>query len=368
MRVLHLTTHLNMGGITIYIYRLIAPLRKLGIETFVLSGGGDYAEKFRKRGATVFELPIRTKSEINPRIYLALPELKKIIRENKIDLIHAHTRVTQVMAFWIQKMTAVPVVATCHGFYKRRLGRRLLPAWGDRTIAISEGVAGHLENDLKVPKEKIRTVQNGIDLEEIDKGYAKHVPAVVKKEYGFKEQDPVIGVVARLVQDKGHEYLIDAIRILRKEFPAIRLLIVGDGKFRPALQKLVEQLKLTDAVYLLGNIEDVTKPLSAINIFALPATWREGFGLSIVEAMACRKPVIVSNIWALNTLIQNESTGILVEPKKSDVLAAAIAKLLKDPAKQRVISEKGRQAVEKYFGIDRMADGLAGVYKELVPG
>ncbi len=151
MNILHLTTHLNVGGITTYILRLVRPLKKLGVETFVLSSGGDCSQQFAERGARVFELPIRTKNELHPRLYLQLPAVQRLIRENKIDLLHAHTRVTQVMSFWLHKTMGIDFVATSHGYYKRRLGRRILPAWGHCTIAISQGVADHLAKDFKRP-------------------------------------------------------------------------------------------------------------------------------------------------------------------------------------------------------------------------
>lgn len=363
MRVLHLTTHLNMGGITIYILRLIQPVKALGIETFVISSGGNQEKNLKDMGAVCLDLPIRTKNILSPRLFLNIPRVIRFIRENKIDLIHAHTRVTQAMAWMIQRFIKIPVVATCHGFYKPKLGRKLFPAWGDKTIAISQGVAEHLTQDFKVPSERVILVNNGVDIEMIDRLYRNHNRSEVKIAYGFRPEDPVIGIIARLVMDKGHEYLIRAIAHLKNKFPNIRLLVVGDGNYRPHLEKLSKELGLQKNVLFLGNVSDVTKPLSAMDIFSLPATWREGFGLSIVEAMACRRPVIVSNIWALNSLILDDNTGLLIEPKQIEPLAEAIASLLKDPAKRLRIGEAGRKMTEEHFSVTRMAKEMSDVYK-----
>jgi glycosyltransferase involved in cell wall biosynthesis len=366
MRVLHLTTHLNIGGITTYILRLIKPLSKLGVETFVLTSDGECIPQFEERGAKIFRLPIRTKSVLDPRLYIALPKLKAIIRENKIDMIHAHTRVTQVMAHCMNRQIGIPVVTTCHGFYKRRLGRILLPAWGDCVIAISQSVAEHLERDFKVPAQKIHVVNNAVDMVEIDEAYSKHDAKDAKASFGFKEDDFVVGSISRLVSDKGHEYLIRAIDHLEKDFPNLKLLIVGDGPYRFQLRKLVRELGLEDQVLFTGNVKDVTRPLAALDLFALPATWREGFGLSIVEAMTCRKPVIVSNIWALNTLIQNQVTGILIEPKQVKPLANAIADLIRNPDKRKNIGEDSRKMVREHFNIGRMANEIVATYKAAI--
>ena len=364
MRVLHLATHLNTGGITTYILRLVRPLREHGVEISVLSSGGECTPSFQALQAPVFELPFRTKSELSPKLYRTLPALIRLVRENKIDLLHAHTRVTQVLAFWIQRIAGIPFVTTCHGFYKRRLGRRLLPAWGERTIAISLAVEDHLKNDFHVPAARIRRIFNAVNLEEIDRDYGKHHPEQVRVEYGFRREDCVVGVIARLVEDKGHHYLIRAIHALQKDMPQLRLIIVGEGRRKPDLVKLVVELGIRNRVVFTGNVADVTKPLAAMDIFALPATWREGFGLSIIEAIACGKPVIVTNIWALNTLIENGKTGILVEPKRADLLAQAIAGLARDQELRRSIGRQGRKMVETFFTMERMAREIADVYTD----
>lgn len=364
IKVLHLTTHLNPGGITVYILRLVDCLRKEGVETLLFSSGGEYAHFFEEKNVRIFNADIKTKSEVHPKLIPALMKLIRIIREENIQILHAHTRVTQVLAFWAHVLTGIPVVTTCHGFYKIRLGRRLLPAWGQKAIAISEPVGKHLTEDFHVPESRVRVINNAVDIKLLDEQYRRHDPARVKKEWGFDKDDRVVGMVARLVSDKGHEYLIRSAAELLGEFPDLRVLIVGDGRERPVLENLAAALGIAERVVFTGNLPDVSKALAAMDIFAFPATWREGFGLSIVEAMTCGKPVIVTNIWALNSLIQNEVTGFLVEPKRVDVLTEAIRNLLVNPQLRREIGDNARHAVERLFTIERMASEIAAAYKE----
>lgn len=366
MKILHLTTHVNIGGITTYISKLVKPLAELGIETCVVSSGGTCADSLRTSGAKVFELPIKTKNELHPKIFRAVPEVEKIIRENGIDMLHAHTRITQVMAGIVQMRTAIPVVTTCHGYFKRRLGRILFPAWGDRCVAISQGVADHLADDFKLPDSRIAIVNNGVNLKELDQAFALNPPEEAKKKFGFRPDEPVVGVVARLVADKGHEFLLRAMPLLRSEYPGLKALIVGDGRNMEFLKKLTSELQLEEQVVFTGNLEDISPALAAMDIFALPAVWREGFGLSIVEAMACRKPVIVSNIWSLNSLIQNGVTGILIEPKQAAPLAESIKYLMTHPVERKRMADAGRAMVEEFFTIGRMAEEIREVYKEVL--
>ncbi len=364
MKVLHLTTHVNIGGITTYIAKLVRPLASLGCESFIVSSGGTQTADLQKRGAKTFDLPFKTKSELHPKLFLAVPKIERIIRENKIDLLHAHTRVTQVMAAVIQKRTGIPVITTCHGYFKRRLGRRLFPAWGDRTIAISQGVADHLTQDFKLSQTQVLTVNNGVDLNELSQAYSKWTASEAKKKFGFLPDQPVVGVVARLVADKGHEYLIRALPLLRDQFPNLGALIVGDGRNREFLTGLARALGVETRVVFTGNIDDISPALAAMDIFTLPATWREGFGLSIVEAMVCRKPIIVSNIWSLNSLIESGVTGLLIEPRQAQALADSIKFLLTKPDEGLKMADTAYEMVTRLFTIQRMADRIYQAYQE----
>ena len=364
MRILHLTTHLNRGGISKYIHSVGTALRARGHEVFAASSGGEMEGEFEKAGIHVKTFPIRTKSELSPKIYTAIPSMIHWIKDEQIDLLHAHTRITQVMSFWTSRGLGRPFVTTAHGFYKRRLGRCLLPAWGRRVIAISDAVGIDLHKTHHVPNDRIRVVYNGLDLPELMLSFSRHDPLEIRREYGFPPDSYVVGVTARLVPDKGHEYLIKAIKRLETELPNLKLLIVGDGRYRKALTALVRTLQMEDRVLFTGNLSDVSKPLAAMDVFVLPATWREGFGLSIAEAMTCEKPVIVTNIWALNTLILDQVNGILVEPKNVEQLADAVRLMLVDPQFRQKIGKAGRRTAEERFSLDRMVRELEGVYQE----
>lgn len=366
MKILHLTTHLNRGGVSNYILSLGQPFREKGHELYVASSGGEMEEEFGEKGFHVKIFPIRTKSELSPKIYFALPSLIRWVKEERIDLLHAHTRITQVMATWVQWITQIPFVTTSHGFYKPRLGRRLLPAWGERVIAISDPVGNHLRDVFHVPSKKIRIIYNGVDLRGFVSRFWGHNPRQVRQEYNLSDDAVVVGTTARLVPDKGHEYLIRALKNLEKEMPSLSLIIVGDGRYRDYLENLARELRLTHRIRFTGNLKDVSKPLAAMDIFILPATWREGFGLSIAEAMACYKPVIVTNIWALNTLIQNRVNGILVEPRDVDDLAAAIRLLVNDTILREGIGKAGRRTAESRFSLDRVIKELESVYEEVL--
>lgn len=354
-----------MGGITQYILRMVQPLKNRGVEILVASSGGALTPEFQAAGAVVFNIPIRTKSELHPKLYAAIPRLIKLLRQEKINLIHAHTRVTQVLAFWLGLFTKIPVITTCHGFYKQRLGRKILPAWGSTVIAISDGVSDFLVSHFHVPKEKISLIYNAVNIKSMDQSLAAKNRQTSRANFGFSPQDQVVGVVARLVKDKGHEVLIRSLADLSPRHPHLKLLIVGEGREKTFLQNLVHDLKLSDRVFFSGTLNDISEALTAIDMFVLPATWREGFGLSIVEAMVAQKPVIVTNIWALNTLIQNEVTGLLIPPSDIPALSHAIERLLQDSALRLRLAHEGRKMAVELFGIEHFSDLIHQTYQKL---
>lgn len=369
IHVLHLTTHLNTGGITSYIKLLTREMRNLSYEFFVGSSGGTQEQALKDQGVHCLTLNIKTKSELSPKLYGTIPRLLRFIREEKIDLIHSHTRVTQVLSWWLQRFSKIPYVTTCHGFYKPRVGRRLLPAWGDHAIAISKPVEGSLLEVFRVKPGRVSTIFNAIDTNDLIKRYLQKDAQKIRQELNIKPTDQVLGIVARVVQDKGHEYFLRAAaKLIHNSHPNIKIIIVGEGPYLKVAKDLVGRLRLNDSVRFLGNVDDITYPLSAIDIFVLPAVWREGFGLSIIEAMAVQKPVIVTNIWALNELVHNRVNGLLVEPKNVDDLAGAILELLNDPALYNRVAQNGAEMVKREFSISQMASRIDKLYRQVLTG
>ena len=213
MKILIITTHLNIGGIASYTDNLAKTLKEKGEDVFVASSGGDLVERLEEAGVSHKRVNIKTKCEVNPKLIRVIIDLVKFVRENKIDIIHAQTRVAQVVSFFIMKFTKVPYVSTCHGFFKRRLSRCIFPAWGSRVIAISDAVRENLVNVFKVKKERIKIVYNGVDISYLEKQFPQSELDQIKNDFGFINKI-VIATVARLSPVKGIGYLVDAAKLL----------------------------------------------------------------------------------------------------------------------------------------------------------
>ena len=164
MNILILANHFNPGGISSYILNLAQGLAVKGHQVYVGSAGGEWVERLKKNNIEHINLPLKTKSIISPKLLFAYFALKRIIKEEKIDIIHSQTRVTSVLAYCLSRKTLVPFISTAHGFFKPRWVRLRFPCWGDSVIAISEAVKEHLIADFKVAPDRIRLVHNGISL------------------------------------------------------------------------------------------------------------------------------------------------------------------------------------------------------------
>jgi len=357
MKILFLTNHLNIGGITSYVLTLSTGLKKLGHDVYLASSGGGLLPKFEEAGIEYIHIPILTKQELSPKIILSRFKLSRALKGKNIDIVHSNSRTTQVLA----SILGQPHVATCHGFFKPRLSRIFFPTWGDRVIAISEQVKEHLVNDLKVDDKKVVVVNNGIDTEKFkaNDGMDK---AAAKRSFGLRDA-PVVGIVARLSDVKGHIHLIEAMGLILKKYPAVQLLSFGDGKMKPELEKLAKELGLNRSVHFMTQAIDTGVALSAMDLFVMPSL-KEGLGLALMEAMASGLAVIGSDVGGIKSLIRDGETGLLVRPADPQGLAAAIIELLNDPAKRKILGESARIFIAESFSQEKMCIATERVYRE----
>ncbi len=363
MKVLQVTTHVNIGGIANYILTLSEALKAKCVEIVVASGGGNLEDEFKSRGLSHLFLDIKTKFEFGPKVIMAIFALAKIIKEEGIDIVHAHTRVSQVAAFFACRMTKVPYVTTCHGYFKVR-SRKVFDTWGDRVIAISDAVAAHLEDDLGVERSRVKTIYSGVDPQRFSHEYSEPEKAAIKKGLGLRD-GPVIGTVGRLSQVKGQRYLVQAMaRVIDKDKNA-QCLIVGDGEERLALENLARASGIRDSVFFISSSIDTAKFLSIMDIFVFPSV-KEGLGIALLEAMAASKACVASDIGGIKDIVNTPSCGVLVGVGDVKAMSDAIVKLIGDKKLMKEIGQNSRIRVRENFSLDAMAGKIIDLYGEVL--
>jgi glycosyltransferase involved in cell wall biosynthesis len=361
---------LNTGGITTYIRTLAGEQVKAGHDVFVWGARGICSDDLRGMGITVLDDVPRCKSELSPRLWLALPKLLHILRTRSIDIVHTHTRVTQVLAAAATFFMKTPYVSTAHMFYKRRLGRRLFPCWGKTAIAISQTMRKGL---MEIFGEKnlppVQVVLNGIDVGKLRSKLDRVDRSEIRKQYGYREDEVVVLSLSRLIPVKGVHVLIEAFAIIHGQVPEMRLLIagVGDPSYTDNLKKRVLELGLQDAVLFVGNEPIIEKPLKAADIFIAPYLWPEAFGLSILEAMVAGLPLVGSNSGGIEELLDHGRRGLLFEREDACDLARCLIDYGRDPALRSKMGSLASQGALDYAA-EKMYAGIQEVYQKVVRG
>ncbi|MFH1800516.1 MAG: glycosyltransferase family 4 protein [Candidatus Omnitrophota bacterium] len=370
MKILHLTNHLNTGGITTYIRTLAGEQVKAGHDVFVWGAHGTCSEDLRAGGSTVLGDVPCCKSELSPRLWLALPKLVHILKTRSIDIIHTHTRVTQVLAAAATFFVKIPYVSTAHMFYKRRLGRRLFPCWGKTIIAISKVMEEGLRTIFKEKElPPITIVSNGIDVEKLCVKFNSVDRAKIRKNYGYRDEDLVILSLSRLISVKGVHILVEAFAVARQEVPELKLLVSGSGDpvYTQGLKDRVKELDLERDVLFLGNEPAIEKPLRAGDIFAAPYLWPEAFGLAVLEAMAVGLPVAGSISGGIVDLLGHGKYGLLFERENISDLASCFLRYAKDASLRSQMREAARQAALEYTS-PKMCERILKVYENVLAG
>jgi len=365
MRILLLTTHLNIGGITTYTVSLAKALKAKGHEVFVASNGGMLVPELTQAGISHLKMDIFTKSELSPKVFRAVLEVSSIAKKLGIDVIHSQTRIAQVIGFFASKLSKVPYVTTCHGFFNKNMGRIIFPCWGDRVIAISDAVKENLTDYFGVDEDRVRLIYNGIEIKKFLKDFSEEEIIGLKDRFGVRRDYSVIGTIARFTPDKGHDTLLYALFEILRQKPNVQLVFVGDGAERLRIMDLVQRLSLSDNTVFIKPQINTVNVLAIMDVFMFTPARREGLGLVILEALASGKPVVATDVGGVSSVIQNNVNGFLVEPSRPELLVEPVLKLLKDKELYKKMSQAGREIAIKKFSINGMADRTEEVYREV---
>lgn len=368
MNILLLTKHLNAGGITSYLFNLSQGLINQGHAVFFVSSGGKRESDFRQLGVRLTNLDLNTKSNVSLKIFTSLKPIKNIISENNIDIIHSHTRVTQIIGTLLAKRTKAVHVSTCHGFFKPKLCRKIFPCWGARTIAISEAVRKHLIDDFNVSQQCMDVITNGISLDQYK------ISSESQKQKGRLDYNitgnPVIGIVARLSDVKGQDRLLEAFARVLKTHPKACLLIVGEGPMQSKLLKIRESLQLESSVIFLPVVNQSVKMIGLLDIFVNPS-YQEGLGLSVMEAQTCGVPVVATDVGGVVSLIEHNQTGLLVsnsQPHEQliQALSDAICRLIEDKELYAKVRQQALDCARDKYSADIMTQKTIQFYKNAI--
>lgn len=354
-------------------------IRAAGYDVVAASAPGPDAEDVRRRGIRVREVPFTRR--MNPRAdVVALAKLVAILREERPDIVHTHTPKASLLGQWAAALAGVPIrVHTIHGLYfPATMTARSRPVfvWLERlTMTPSHLALSQNEEDVATAKleriahpSRVRLLGNGIDVRAFDPAlYPPSGRAELRRSLGLGPDHLVVGMVARLVKEKGYLEMFEAAARIAAVEPRARFLFVGplqpdktDGLGLDALKRA----GIAGVAQLLGHRDDIPALTSIMDVFALPSH-REGVPRAPMEAAAMGVPSVVTDIRGCRQVVVHGVTGLQVPVHDSAALADALLTLLRDPAMRARMgaAAKAKSAVD--FDERRVFERVLAAYEEL---
>lgn len=366
INVLHVIGTLQLGGAENQVATLVPFLSngRYTVHVCCLHREGVHADVLRARGINVISLNMRLRYWP-----IAVYKLYRLIKQLQIQIVHTHLYGSGIWGRSVGKLADVPVImSTEQGMtlWKKRhhlIIEGFVNRFTDKIIAVSEDIRQRRITYENVPPEKIVVIPNAVDIRKFHKTNGSEQ---IRAQLGLSTSSIVVGTVARLVPPKRLDYFLEAARIVCEVMPRVHFLIVGDGPLRSELEDRARQLGLlSNSVQFLGSRQDVAELLAALDIFVLSSE-REGLPVSMLEAMAASKPIIVTSVGGIPEVIQNGYNGILVSPHNPSALANAIMDLIENNATREAIAQQGYQTVNTRFSAMAVSRQIASLYDNLL--
>lgn len=356
LRILHTESSLGWGGQEIRVLTEARALARRGHAlTIAAPAESRIFEATHRYGVEGVAIPIGRKS------LGGLFAMAGLLRDREFDVVNTHSSTDS----WLTALAclvlrrAPPMVRTRH--ISAPVPRNLSTRWlyrtaTERIVTTGEKLRLQVIEETGVDPSRVVSIPTGIDLERFRPGEAAEAKAAIGLEPGAF----VIGIVATLRSWKGHRYLFEAFAKLPD--PACRLVVVGDGPQREALEALAKELGIASRVTFAGNREDVAPWLRAFDLFCLPSYANEGVPQALMQAMAAGLAVVTTPVGSIAEIVEDGVSGLLVPPERAEALREAIESLAANPARRRDLARHARETALQRFGEDRMAEAMQEVF------
>lgn len=356
---------LNIGGAETHVVELAKELKRKGFNVIVTSNGGVYVKELEEYGIKHYSVPLQNKNPLNMAKSKRL--LKRIIRDEKIDIVHSHARIPSFILGKLHKKMKFPFVTTAHWVFNTGYGLKYITDWGEKTVAVSEDIKTYLMDNYHIPEGDINVTINGIDT---DKFSPDTECADIRAELGIKDSDTVITYVSRLDESRSlaAKQLIDTVPELDKEIENLKVIIVGAGDDFNNVKTMAERVnKQTgrETVVLTGARTDINKLIAPCELFV-------GVSRAALEAMAADKPVVIAGNEGYIGLFDESRLEVGIdtnfccrgcEMPSSELIKQDILRFFKMSAEEKKsLGRYGRELIKREYSVSRMADDSIKVY------
>lgn len=386
MKILQVPANTGYGGMPLHVLTLAKGLAARGHEVEILCmSDGPMVSEYEDAGLKVTVVPsLGRRMRRDPLTLMrAVRFLRAAVVKSEPDLIHTHgPRASFFMGLALRGRRRTPLVASAHGSFSqfsfghksefgvlKRKARelqyrgidRLTGRYADLFIAVCEATRRDIVDGLGVPAVKVAVVHNGVEEHRID---AEAVGAI-RTRFGYDAGDRLVVFVGRVAFHKGAGFLADAAESVLEQVPAARFLVVGEGPMEDDLKRRASTGPLAGRFTLAGRRTDAVEIVAASDLLVLPSL-SEGLPLTLLEAAMTGRAMIGSDIGGVSEVIIDGETGLLVSPRDTRALAAAISRLLADDDERKKMGAAAHRLWKKEFTVGGMIDKMEEEYSRLL--
>jgi len=364
IKVLHLLVTMPVGGAEDLVAAMVKGLdpNRFQAVAALIGPPGPVGQELAAAGYPVVSLGLDLR---RTSFWGLVAGVRRLLKEVRPDLLHTHLYHPNLYGRLAALGLGFPVVAAVHNSYTRvkfhrRVWNFLLARVTDRVLVGSPQVWADVRRYDWVPESRLLLLPYGIPLADLEPPLSRDEARGYLKVSGF-----VIGAVGRLVEQKGHAHLLEALPGLTREIPDLTVLLVGDGHRRAALKSQARDLRVEGKVRFLGTRRDLAEIFRALDLFVQPSLW-EGLPLALLKAMGAGLPVVATRVSGVVEVIRHGVNGLLVAPGSASELAGAILELQRQPQTRARLGAAARQTVAAHYSQEAMLRRLESLYLELL--
>lgn len=369
MKLLYLMTEpLGIGGVQSDMLALAKGMTAKGHEYHLATQDGEMRSEFENNGGQLHELNFQYSGLSG--LLSAARSLRELMTRLEVDVVAPQSMRTAIVAWVAARLmpgaqrrnngSRIPLIVTIHNIHNPThfsYGGWILRLCANFTIFESNYERDRLLAS-GLPEKRSAVVHSGIDL---DKLAPKPASAALRDQWGIDpDKDIVLGIVARLSEEKGHPYLFEALKKALKTRPNLKLMVIGDGPLKEDVLRHADKLQLNDKIIFTGTQRNIPEYLSILDVFTLSST-RESFPLAAREAMASGRAVIAPRIGGCGEVVDDGTTGLLFEAANSDDLAEKILEITAE-GQYQVFGGAGRQRALDHFSLESWINGDEAIY------
>lgn len=364
--------HLDVGGTETQLYLLLKNLDRHVFQpiVFCLKEKGVVADKIENLGIEVILININYRfiPKLMNRCAMVL-SLAAQMKKREITVVQSYLLTANIFGSIAARMAGVKVVCASERSIRNTdnldlKGRskvfRIVSIFIDKVSGNSSMVMDYLQHKVKIPKRKLTCISNGVPKPE-----HRFNKKQIKQNLGYTPDIKLIGIVGRLMEQKNHQMLIEAVKHLKSDMGETRILIIGDGPMRGILETIVAQEHLSDKIIFLGNRLDIDWLLTGLDLLVQTSNF-EGLPNVIMEAMSAGLPVIATDAGGTNELVTHQENGYLIPCNDIEQLRYHLEAFIENPKAFEHMGSKGKASIEKHFSIDQLVNQSQRLYLDLL--